>query len=149
MLVAQNDKYVALMFQMLHRASILYGAKDPMNPESNELCYSLRANLLHTKYSNRHEIHYDWLDSRLIIESGENEEAGQSVTLHHLVASEYSRWPGDPEQTMSNLLGALVKPEGTADEECTARMRGIVRIEGALRGRNDLDHKSVKQMLQA
>ena len=122
MLVAQNNKYVELMFQMVHRAAVLYGVKDPRHPESNDLANSLKANLLHTKYSNRRELHFDWLDSRLIVESAENEEAGQSVTLHHLVASEYARWEiADPEAVMSNLLGSLVKPEGTVDEESTAR----------------------------
>lgn len=144
MLVAQNDKYVGLMFQMVHRAALLYGAKDPSNPDVNDLQLSLKQNLLHTKFSNRHEIHFDWLDSRLIIESGENEEAGQSVTLHHLVASEYSRWPGDPEATMSNLLGALVKPEGTVDEECTCNGAAGPFYEGCLRSMNDPEHADAK-----
>ena len=120
MLLCQNNKYVELMFKMVRRAAILYGAKNPADPDANDLCISLRQNMLHLKYSSRRELYFDWLDSHLIVDSAENEEAGQSVTLHHIVASEYSRWPGDPEETMSNLLGALVKPDGTADEECTA-----------------------------
>ena len=43
----------------------------------------------------------------------------RSVTLHHILADEYSRWPHKPEETLSNVQGALVK-DGTLDKNCTA-----------------------------
>ena len=119
MIVSQNSRYAEAIFNMVRRAYRLIGALDPGDPASNSLCDSLKANLLHTIYSNRRELVFDWLDSKIMVESAEVEETGQSVTLHHVVASEVSRWPGKPEETISNIKGALVQG-GTFDEECTA-----------------------------
>lgn len=119
MLVSQNSKYAAIQFMMVRRALKMIGALNPGDPAANPLCESLKSNLLHTQYSNRRELVFDQLDSRLIVESAEVEEAGQSTTLHHVVCSEVARWPGNPEETISNIKGALVK-DGTFDEETTA-----------------------------
>lgn len=120
MLVAHNSMYAGLIFGMAHRAFRYFGVVDPRaGTDVNALNTSLRQHLLHTVYRSRRELYFDMLDSRLIVESAEVEEAGQSVTLHHLVASEVPRWPGNPEETMSNLIGALTK-NGTRDEEGTA-----------------------------
>jgi hypothetical protein len=119
MLVSQNSKYATLHFQIAHRAYRLIGALDPMDSSVNGLSKSLKANVLHTAYSNRKELVFDYLDSKIIVESAEVEEGGQGVTLHHFVGSEVARWPGDPEATMSNIIGGLV-PDGTRDEESTA-----------------------------
>ncbi|MDE2099988.1 MAG: hypothetical protein KGL39_22230 [Patescibacteria group bacterium] len=119
MLVSQNSRYATQHFMMVRRAYRLFGAVDPYDNNQNALCVSLKNNLLHTAYSNRKELVFDYLDSKLIVESAEVEEAGQGVTIQHLVCSEVARWPGDPESTMSNLLGALT-PGGTRDEESTA-----------------------------
>ncbi len=119
MLVSQNSKYAAIQFMMVRRALKLIGALDPGDPSQNTLCESLKNNLLHTQYSNRRELVFDQIDSRLIVESAEVEEAGQSTTLHHVVCSEVARWPGNPEETISNIKGALVK-DGSFDEETTA-----------------------------
>lgn len=71
---------------------------------------------------------FDQLDSRLIVESAGKPEAGQGVTLHHLVGSEVARWPKMPEETMSNIIGGLVD-DGTRDEESTANRSGEVGNE--------------------
>lgn len=118
MLISQTSHYAAMHFAMVRRAYRLIGAADPRNAEANKLSESLKANLLHTAYSNRRELVFDQLDSRLIVESAEVEEAGQGVTLHHVVASEAARWKGNPEATISNIKGALVT-NGTFDEETT------------------------------
>jgi hypothetical protein len=123
LLISQNSKYAAKHFQMVRRAYKYVGAVDPYDDSKNELCISLKRNLLHTEYSNRHELVFDVLDSRLMVESAEVEEAAQGVTLHHVVSSETARWPGDPEATTSNVKGALI-PGGTYDEESTANGMG-------------------------
>lgn len=119
LLISQNNKYAEKHFQIARRAYRLIGAQDPADHTANTLCYSLKENLLHTSYSSRREIIFDQLDSKIMIESAEVEEAGQGVTVHHGVASEVARWPGDPEATVSNVKGSLV-PGGTWDEESTA-----------------------------
>lgn len=118
LLISQNNSYAQKHFQIARRAYSLIGAQDPADSTQNSLCISLKNNLLHTSYSNRKELVFDMLDSKLMIESAEVEEAGQGVTLHHVVASEVARWPGDPEATTSNIKGGLV-PGGTYDEEST------------------------------
>ena len=117
-LLVKNSKYATQHFMIARRAYRLFGAQDPYDNTKNDLCRSLKENLLHTQYANRRELFFDYLDSKLIVESAEVEEAGQGITLHHVVASEVPRWPGDPEATISNIKGALV-PGGTCDEEGT------------------------------
>ena len=119
MLISQSSDFATEHFAMVQRAYELIGVEDPHNLEANTLNISLKQNLLHTKYSNRREIVFDQLDSKIRIASAEVEESGQGVTLHHVLASEYSRWPGKPAETLSNIMGALV-PGGTRDIECTA-----------------------------
>jgi hypothetical protein len=118
MLISQNSLYASLHFEMLRRAYRMIGVLDPRDQDANTLSLSLKRNLLHTAYSNRRELVFDYLDSRLFIESAEVAEAGQGVTLHHVVCSEVARWSGKPEDTVSNIKGALV-PDGTFDEEST------------------------------
>lgn len=132
LLISQNSAYASKHFQMVRRAYRYFGAQNPHNDEVNGLCTSLKNNLLHTVYSNRRELEFDMLDSRIMVESAEVEEAGQGVTLHHVVSSETSRWPGQPEETTSNIKGALVT-DGTYDEECTANGMGGYFCEAYLR----------------
>lgn len=136
LLISQNNKYAEKHFNIARRAYRLIGALDPGAPENNVLCYSLKENLLHTSYSSRRELVFDMLDSRIMIESAEVEEAGQGVTLHHVVASEVARWPGDPEATTSNIKGGLV-PGGTYDEESTANGAAGYFYEQCLRSMDD------------
>lgn len=136
MLVSQNNRYATQHFMIARRAYRLIGAMDPYDNTQNTLCRELKENLLHTAYSNRKELVFDYLDSKLIVESAEVEEAGQGVTIQHLVCSEVARWPGNPEDTMSNLLGSLV-PGGTRDEESTANGAAGYYYEQYLRSMDD------------
>ena len=121
LLVLHKSKLASLNLRTAKRALRWIGAQDPndRSPGANELCDALRANLFHTSYSNRSELIFSQLDSMLMIGSSEVEEEGQSLPLHHLVASEYARWVRNPEDTLSNIMGAVTK-EGTVDVECTA-----------------------------
>ena len=121
LLISQSGEYAEDHFRIAHRAYEHFAEVDPYSgdPNVNKLSRSFKANLLHVKYSNRRELYFDILDSKLRIESAEIEEAGQGLTLHHVVASEAARWPGNPEATLSNIRGSLA-PGGTLDEESTA-----------------------------
>lgn len=125
-LISQSNEYAQKHFRIALRADRLIGAVDPYrdltgrDPNSpNVLCTSLKRNLLHKASSNRRELIYDQIDSQIMIASAEVEESGQGVTLHHILADEFARWPGKPSDTLSNVRGALV-PNGTTDKACTA-----------------------------
>lgn len=122
-LISQSSEKATEHFAMLKRALQFVGCEDVATPEKNELNISLRKNLLHTTYSNRKEIIFDQLGNTMRIGSAEVEEAGQGSTLHHCVASEVARWPGNPEETLANLKEAIVL-EGTLDLESTANGLG-------------------------
>lgn len=136
LLISQNGNMAGLHFQIARRATKLFGALDPLDDTTNGVCTAYRENLLHTQYSNRRELLFDMLDSKLIVESAEVEEAAQGVTLHHVLASEVARWPGNPEATTSNIKGALA-PSGTYDEESTANGFGGYFFENFMRGMNE------------
>lgn len=136
LLVSQNHKYAQEHFMIARRAYRLIGAQDPMDDSKNLLSNSLKANLLHTTYSNRKELVFDMLDSKLLIESAEVEEAAQGITLHHAVGSEVPRWPGNPEETVSNIKAAIA-PGGTWDEEGTANGAGGYFHEQYLKSMDD------------
>jgi hypothetical protein len=136
LLISQSNEYAEKHFQIARRAHRLFGVMDPYNPAVNEFNQSLMQNLLHTAYSNKREIILDQIESRISIASAETEEVAQGFTLHHIVASEYSRWPRNPEDTLSNARGALIKT-GTTDKECTANGAGGAFYEDCLRAMND------------
>jgi hypothetical protein len=119
MLISQKADAAQTHFLMANRAYRMFGVKDPHDPTANDVNRSFIENLLHTKFNNKRELYFDMLESRLTVESAEVEEAGQGPTIHHLIGSEYSRWPGDPAATLANARGALAKG-GTVDLECTA-----------------------------
>ena len=118
MLISQNAEYAAAHFDILKRAWRYFFVADPYNDEVNEWAISLRKNLLHVAYSNRRELIFDQLDSRVRCASAEVEEVGQGITLNHLVATELSRWEHNPEETMANVKEAIAM-DGTLDIECT------------------------------
>lgn len=122
LLVGQTGGDASEFLRIAKRAYRFIGAADPYSAEDDEqnlYNLSLRQNLLHTVYSNKKEIVFDYLDSKIRIASAEVEEAGQGLTLHHVLADEYARWPGDPRATLANIRGALV-PGGTLDKSSTA-----------------------------
>jgi hypothetical protein len=150
LLESQNNEYAEKHFSIIIRALKYVGAVDPRrditgdDPDSpNTLCISLKQNLLHTSYSTRREVIFDQLDSKMMVGSAEVEESGQGPTLHHVLGDEYSRWPGNPEATLSNIRGALVKT-GTTDLACTANSAAGDFYERVLRALNDPEHSDAK-----
>lgn len=135
LLISQSGEYVQEHFAIAQRAYRLIGAIDPFNDELNTFNRSLKANLLHTAYSNRRELVFDYLDSKVRVASAEVEEAGQGLTLMHVCADEYARWPGNPEATLANIRGALV-PGGTVDKSSTANGAGGPFFEDVMRALN-------------
>lgn len=123
MLMSQTAEYAAAHFDMLKRAWRYFMVTDPFTGVGNEWADSLRKNLLHISYSNRRELIFDTIDSRVRCASAEVEEAGQGLTLQHLVCTEVSRWEGKPEETLANAKEAVPK-EGTLDIECTPNGMG-------------------------
>ncbi len=120
LLISQSNEMAEKHFRIVQRAHRYVGCANPFgSDEENAFSVSLKQHLLHTEASNKRELIFDQLESRIMIASAEVKEAAQGVTLHHVVASEYSRWPKDPRETLANVRGALVKT-GSTDKECTA-----------------------------
>lgn len=119
LLIGQTAADASTFLRIAIRAYRYIAVVDPFDASQNEYSVSLKQNLLHTAFSNKKELVFDYLDSKVMIASAEVEEAGQGVTLHHILADEYARWPGDPRATLANARGALV-PGGTVDKSSTA-----------------------------
>lgn len=144
LLISQKHSYATAHFGILQRVHRYVGCVDPMKPWKNLLHEQLQQNLLHLAYSNRKELIFDQLDSRIMVESAEVEEAGQGITLSHLVCTEVARWPGKPEETMANLKEAVAK-DGTVDIESTPNGQGGYFFEEynrAKRGGKDVEFTS-------
>ena len=142
MLMSQNAEYAAAHFDILKRFWRYFFVADPFdsgNP-NNDWANSLRSNLLHVVYSNRRELVFDQLDSRVRCASAEVEESGQGLTIQHLVATEVSRWEGNPEETMANVKEAI-PTDGTLDIECTPNGAGGYFFEEWNRASNPLNPK--------
>jgi hypothetical protein len=146
LLISQNSASVAKHFDIVKRTVRYMGCQDPYDPKANKVHDELMQHLLHTTYSNRREIIFDQLDSRIMTESAEVEEAGQGVTLHHVVASEVARWAtsqqsrsgarsSKPEEVLANVKEAIVLG-GTLDEESTADGMGGYFYEECMRARD-------------
>lgn len=136
LLISQSGDYVSEHFRIIQRAHKYLGVEDPRDDTKNDFSVSLKANLLHTAYSNRKELVFDYLDSKVRVASAEVEESGQGLTLHHILASEYARWPGKPEATLANVRGALA-PGGTVDKESTANGATGPFFEDCMRAMED------------
>jgi len=118
-LISQNGGRATEHFRIVKRAHKHFASIDPTDREGNELSESLKANVLHTMYSSRKELVFDFLDSTISVGSAEVEEAAQGLTLHHVACSEVARWPGNADETLSNMKEAIVL-DGTLDLESTA-----------------------------
>src|ERR1039458_7889885 len=81
LLISQTHGYAAQHFRILQRAYRYVGVVDPIDYEKNLLSRQLKENLLHLRYSNRKELIFDQIDSSILVESAEVEEAGQGITL--------------------------------------------------------------------
>lgn len=73
--------------------------------------------------ANVRELAFGKLDSRYIVDTAGNRNAGRGLTIHNLHASEVALWPGDPQETMAALLAA-VPPGGQVDLESTPNGAG-------------------------
>ena len=73
--------------------------------------------------SSMRELAFDGLDSRYIVDTAGNENAGRGLTIRNLHASEVALWPGNPQETMAALLAAVV-PGGEVDIESTPHGAG-------------------------
>lgn len=79
--------------------------------------------ILVTARENVRELAFAKLDSRYIVDTAGNRNAGRGLTIHNLHASEVALWPGDPRETMAGLLAA-VAPGGAVDVESTPNGAG-------------------------
>ncbi len=76
-----------------------------------------------TDRSNVRELAFARFDSRYIVDTAGNRNAGRGLTVHNLHASEVALWPGDAHETMAGLL-ASVPPGGTVELESTPNGAG-------------------------
>ncbi len=120
MLVSQSKVYGLRHFRILHRVHKHFGQADASNNDNpaNLFWQQLHQHLLHTQYSPKHELVFDVLDSVIEVDTAENTEVGQGVTLNNLVCTEIARWPHNPEETMANLKESVEKT-GCVDLEST------------------------------
>jgi hypothetical protein len=142
-LISQSGEYAEKHFQIVRRAYNMIAMDNPFDPSVNLLNKALKNNLLHTAYSNRRELVFDQLQSQISVYSAEVEESAQGATVHHILADEFSRWPGKPEDTLANVRGALT-PDGTTDKICTANGAAGTFWEECLRAMNDPANSDAK-----
>jgi len=135
LLVSQNHFYAAQHFAILKRTHKFVGTSNPYDPKAMEFTNWLHQHLLHTANSNRREIIFDQLDSKILVDSAEQEEVGQGLTLSHVVCTEVARWPGKPEDTLANMKEAI-PDNGTLDMESTANGYGGYFFEECMRARD-------------
>lgn len=140
LLISQTKAYGVKHFEILKRAFRYFAEQDPFDRSQNGAADSLKQHLLHVQYSPRHELVFDQLDSRILVDTAENEEVGQGLPgVNHLVATEIARWPRSPEETMANVSES-VSPNGTRDLESTANQMGGYFFEEYMRAK---ERKSV------
>jgi hypothetical protein len=122
-IVGQTHTYTRQYFAIANRA-LRYFAREGALGELDIDAKMFHQHLLHTRYSAKRELVFDYLDSQIHTDSAENEEVGQGLPgVSHLHCPEVSRWEGQPEETMANLTESVV-PGGTVDIECTANKMG-------------------------
>jgi hypothetical protein len=135
LLISQNHFYAAQHFAILKRTHRYFGTPNPYDWDASVVTREYHANLLHTVASNRRELVFDQLDSKILVDSAEQDEVGQGLTLNHLVCTEYARWPGNPEETLANAKEAI-PDDGTLDIESTANGAGGTFYEECIRARD-------------
>lgn len=131
LLISQTKAYGAQHFRILQRALKNFGRTPSwmgnQNSQnailSNQVADEMAAHLLHTHFSARHEILFDFLDSKVLVESSENKDAGTGLTVNHLVATEVAYWQGDPESLLAQAK-ETVPADGTVDIESTPNGMG-------------------------
>jgi len=141
LLVSQNHFYAAQHFAILKRTHRYFATSNPYDWDACEVTRQYHANLLHTVASNRRELVFDQLDSKILVDSAEQVEVGQGLTINHLVATEYARWPGDPEETLANAKESI-PDDGTLDIESTANGAGGSFYAECMRARESQNNTS-------
>lgn len=138
MLISQTKGYGLTHFRILHRTHKYFAMHNPFNEQDplNEPWRLLHAHLLHTQYSAKHELVFDMLDSRVVVDTAENTEVGQGYTLNRLACTEVPRWPHNPEETLSNAKEAL-EQDGTLDLEGNPNGIGDYFYEEFMRSLNN------------
>lgn len=134
LLISQTKSYGAQHFGILHRSHRHFAKVDPFDDTKNQFAQELHDHLLHTQFSARHELVFDFLDSRVLVDTSENPEVGQGLPgISHLVMTEVPRWRHQPEETVANVTES-VHSEGTIDQESTPNGMGGYFFEEWMRG---------------
>lgn len=128
LLISQTKGYGAQHFRILQRALKNFG-RTPANigqygfAQAKTIADELSQHLLHTQYSARHEILFDFLDSKILVDTSENPDAGTGLTIDHLVATEVAYWSRNPESLLAQAKEAIPSG-GTIDLESTPNGMG-------------------------
>jgi hypothetical protein len=124
LLISQTKPYGAQHFRILQRALKHFARNGQPSSQGTIMTADLfLKNLLHTQYSARHEIVFDFLDSKVLVDTAENPDAGTGLTINHLVATEVAYWQRDPETLLAQAKEA-VPSGGTKDYESTPNGMG-------------------------
>lgn len=107
--VAHSLESAQQIFRIVHRFV------EHLHPDELRRIRMVRANV--------RELAFAGVDSRYIVDTAGNENAGRGLTIHNLHASEVALWPGHPQETMAALLAA-VAPGGAVDIESTPHGAG-------------------------
>jgi len=107
--VAHSLESAQQIFRVVHRFA------DSLHPDIQKELVISRANV--------REVAFAALDSRYIVDTAGNRNAGRGLTIYHLHGSEVAQWPGAPQETLAALMAA-VPAGGTVDLESTPRGSG-------------------------
>jgi hypothetical protein len=107
--VAHSLESAQQIFRIVHRFV------EHLHPDELRRIRLVRANV--------RELAFAGVDSRYIVDTAGNDNAGRGLTIHNLHASEVALWPGSPQETMAGLLAA-VAPGGAVDIESTPNGAG-------------------------
>ena len=138
LLISQTKGYGAQHFRILQRALKNF-ARSPLalgklgNTPGAQLADDLAANLLHTQFSARHEIVFDFLDSKVLVETAENPDAGSGLTIQHLVACLH------PDTWIQKYDGSLIKMGSLKKGDVLIGSEGTpvsVNWSGVIKGEN-------------
>ena len=102
--VAHSLESAQQMFRIVHR----FLAR--LHPDAEAAVVTSRANV--------RELSFGAIDSRYILDTAGNPNAGRGLTIHNLHVSEFALWPGHPQETLAALLAA-VPPQGEVEIEST------------------------------
>jgi hypothetical protein len=126
MLISQNAEYAAAHFGILKLAYRHFMEGDPYDNTQNDWAMGLRQHLLHTSYSNRRELIFDQIESRVRCASAEVEEVGQGLTLQHLACCLH------PDTWMFDFYGRMFRFKNTKIGDIVPGSDGApVRVEWA------------------